>query len=399
MNRSEQRLVELFEQKNGIFQLIPAFVHRKNSRPGKRLRLHPDDYYACMPERGAIEVRFLSSVIRGGVDPSTPKDEGLSYISLDGKNPNNKFLLKDAVAILNKDLIGEELWDRYGTLPVLSKFFDFGGPLFHHLHLDFNAASRVGKGGKAEGYFYPIQYNSYLGTFPFSFFGFSPDVSKEEVRNRMELFLKGDNRLTELSRAYRIEMETGWYTPPGVLHAPGSCLTYEPQLISDASAVFENVTDGERNGYELLINDCPSEKKYDLDYIMSLLDWERNVDPQYRKNNFRPKILIESTPEYEEYWIMYGNQYISAKQLVVMPEKEVTIKDKASYGCVLVQGHGRFGDYDCETPILIRLGQITADEFFVSKERASQGVLIKNLSKYEPLVILKHFGSDNIYYP
>ena len=78
MNRSEQRLVELFEQKNGIFQLIPAFVHRKNSRPGKRLRLHPDDYYACMPERGAIEVRFLSSVIRGGVDPSTPKDEGLS---------------------------------------------------------------------------------------------------------------------------------------------------------------------------------------------------------------------------------------------------------------------------------------------------------------------------------
>ena len=63
----------------------------------------------------------------------------------------------------------------------------------------------------------------------------------------MELFLKGDNRLTELSRAYRIELETGWYTPPGVLHAPCSFLTYEPQLNSDASSVFENVTSGERN--------------------------------------------------------------------------------------------------------------------------------------------------------
>ena len=80
----------------------------------------------------------------------TPKDEGLSYISLDGENPDNKFLLKDAIAIIGKDLIGEELWKQYGTFPMNAKFFDFGGPLFHHLHLDFDAASRVGKGGILE---------------------------------------------------------------------------------------------------------------------------------------------------------------------------------------------------------------------------------------------------------
>lgn len=399
MNKAEQSLIEVFDRKDGIFQLTPAFVYRKNSKPGKRLRLHPDNYYACSPARGAIKVRFLSSVIRGGYDTLTPEDEGLSYISLDGIDPDNKFLLKDAITILGKDLIGRELWKQYGTFPMLSKFFDFNGPLFHHLHLDFDAARRVGKEGKAEGYFYPVQYNSHSGTFPFTFFGFSPDVTKEEVKKRLELFLKGDNRLTELSRAYRIELETGWYTPPGVLHAPGSYLTYEPQLNSDASAVFESVTDGERNGYEALVGDCPDDKKHDLDYIMSLLDWQRNVDPEYRKNYFRPKILIEANPDYEEYWIMYGNEYISAKQTVIMPGKEILMKDKAAYGCVLVQGHGRFGDYDCETPTLIHLGQITADEFFVSNERAEKGVIVQNRSKYEPLVILKHFGSDNTYCP
>jgi hypothetical protein len=395
MNAKEQKLLEIFEQKDGIFQLMPAFVYRKNSKPGRRLRLHPDDYYACPPERGTIEVRFLSSVIRGGYDPLTPEDEGLSYISLDGENPDNKFLLKDAIEILGKGLIGEILWNEYGTFPMLSKFFDFGGPLFHHLHLDFDAAARVGKSGKAEGYFYPVQYNSNTGTFPYTFFGFSPETTKEEVRTRMELYLKGDNRLTELSRAYRIELETGWYTPPGVLHAPGSCLTYEPQLNSDASAVFENVTDGERNGYSALVGDCPENKKLDLDYIMSLLDWEKNVDPFYRKHYYRPKIITDDTLDYAEYWIMYGNQHISAKQLIIKPGKFALIKDKAAYGCVLVQGHGIFGDYECETPNLIRLGQITADEFFVSKERAEKGVLVHNHSKHEPLVILKHFACDN----
>ena len=31
-----------------------------------------------------------------------------------------------------------------------------------------------------------------------------------------------DNRITELSRAYRIKLGTGWYTPAGVIHAPAS---------------------------------------------------------------------------------------------------------------------------------------------------------------------------------
>lgn len=60
----------------------------------------------------------------------------------------------------------------------------------------------------------------------------------------------------------------------------------------------------------------------------------------------------------------------------------------------MVQGRGRFGAFACESPTLLRYGQLSADEFFVSHARATQGLTVENTSKYEPLVILKHFGPD-----
>ena len=60
-----------------------------------------------------------------------------------------------------------------------------------------------------------------------------------------------------------------------------------------------------------------------------------------------------------------------------------------------MQGHGKFGAWDIETPALIRYGQLTNDEFFVSEAAAQQGVVISNPSANDPIVILKHFGPDN----
>jgi hypothetical protein len=45
-----------------------------------------------------------------------------------------------------------------------------------------------------------------------------------------------------------------------------------------------------------------------------------------------------------------------------------------------------------ETPTIIRFGEMTQDEFFVTHSRAVQGVRIKNTSETESLVMLKHFG-------
>ena len=278
---------------------------------------------------------------------------------------------------------------------MYSKFFDNNVPLFHHLHLDNEAAARVGRLGKPEAYYFPPQLNNHLGEFPVTYFGFDPDVKKEEVRACLECFEDRDNRITELSRAYRIELGTGWYTPAGVVHAPGSVLTYEPQWNSDVNSVYENVTSDEVNAIESLNENCPEDKKDDLDYIMSLMDWDANVDPHYRKKYFRPPVETEAPEGAVEKWVVYANPWVGAKELTVLPGQTVTIKDAAAYGCVTVQGHGTFGPHDCEAAIMLRYGQMSADEFFVSEKAAKEGVVITNHSKVEPLVMLKHFAPNN----
>jgi len=61
----------------------------------------------------------------------------------------------------------------------------------------------------------------------------------------------------------------------------------------------------------------------------------------------------------------------------------------------VVQGHGRMGTWDVESPALIRFGELSSDEFFVTEEAARAGVAISNPSRTEPLVMLKHFGPEN----
>jgi hypothetical protein len=280
-----------------------------------------------------------------------------------------------------------------------AKFFDYKLPLFHHLHLDEIAAARIGRLGKPEAYYYPVQLNNYPGEFPLTYFGFSPEVTKDQVRERLLDWENRDTRLTELSRAYRIELGTGWYTPPGVLHAPGSYLTYEPQWNSTVGAVFENVSSGEINSYESISGNLPEAKKHEIEAILSLLDWEKNVDPEYRKHYFRPPIAVPAVDEsYSEKWIAYGNDFFSAIEFSLKPGQKAWVKDRAAYGCVIIQGHGKLGCHDAEAAGMLRWGQQSADEYFVSAQVASQGVRIENHSRWEPLVILKHFGPDNLFF-
>lgn len=390
---------QTFEKGDGILRLIPNFVPRRFGQPGRRLRLHPDDYFALGTQRGAIKERWFSSVIAAMNGPLAAKDEGMSYVSY-SSDTKDRFLFKDAVEELGSEIIGEYLKNTYGTWPMYSKFFDFGTPLFHHLHLDEISAGRVGKLGKPEAYFFPHQMNNYPGEFPVTYFGFDPDVEIDEVRERLMDYENRDIRITELSRAYRIQLDTGWYTPPGVLHAPGSYLTYEPQWNSDVNSVHENITAGEVYPYDFLVENCPDDKKMDMDYILSLMDWEKNIDPHYRKTYFRPPIRCEHSDEkHIENWITYGNEYIGAKQLIVNPGETVTVYDPAAYGCVIIEGRGNFGVYDAAAATILRFGQLSEDEYFVSESAAKKGVTITNQSICEPMVILKHFGPNHAQMP
>ncbi len=388
---------ETFDKGKGILCLIPNFVPRRFSSAGRRLRLHPDDYYALGTKRGSIKERWFSSVIPAMNGELAPPDEGMSYVLPWNGKLAEKFLFKDAVSELKDKLVGSELMKKYGGWPMYSKFFDFLAPLFLHLHLSFEAAARVGRLGKPEAYYFPPQMNNYPGEFPVTYFGFDPDVTKEMVRERLLMFEKGDNRITELSRGYRIELGAGgWFTPPGVLHAPGSYLTYEPQWNSDVNSVYENITSDEVYPYDFLVENCPPDKKLDVDYVISLMDWEKNVDPHYKRHNYRkPIVCLHSDVMHTEKWVIYANDYIAAKELTIMPKQTVTVKDGAAYGCIIVQGHGKFGVYNVEASVMLRFGQASNDEYFVSEDAAKNGIVITNESQFQPMVVLKHFGPNH----
>ena len=388
------------EQGQGIVRLLPNWVPRSFCVPGRRIKLHPDDYYALGGPRGGIDERWFASTTPADNGPLTSPNEGLSFIALRDGDQTEQVLLRDAVHELKGQLIGDRLWKNFGRWPMYSKFFDNQGALPHHIHHRDEHAKAVGQPGKPEAYYFPPQANNHGGDFPYTFFGFQPGTTKQQVRECLANFAKGDNKITNISRAYRLEPGTGWDVPPGILHAPGSLCTYEPQKASDVFAMYQSLVGNQIVPQELLWKDTPPDKVGDVDYLMAVIDWDRNLDPEFAtKHHMRPKPVTSvdamKAEGYVENWICYKSSEFSAKELTVLPSSSVTIKDSGAYGLIMMQGHGEMGTWKIETPTLIRYGEPTNDEFFVSEAAAREGVTITNPSTCDPIVMLKHFGPGN----
>ncbi len=399
---NNKRLLEnSLEQGRGLLRLAPTWVPRAFCVPGRRIKLHPDDYYVLGLERGGIDERWLSSTVRADNGPLTPPDEGLSKIICDDDPNAPRISLLDAVSLLGAEIIGDRLWEQHASWPIYAKFFDNEGPLPFHLHQDAAHAALVGQLPKPEMYYFPPQMNNHGGTFPFSFLGLNPGTTREQLRDHLARFSQGDNQILDLSHSYRLILGTGWDIPPGTLHAPGSLCTYEPQYASDIFAMVQSVLyGGETVAEDLMWLHCPPERRGDIDFMVELVDWELNVDPDFYDHRFMtplPAVDFKETRRlgYEERWICYKSADASAKELTIMPGHEVTIRDAAAYGLIAVQGYGRINGCQLETPTLIRYGQDTFDEYFVTEKAAVRGVTIKNYSPVEPLVMLKHFGPAN----
>ncbi len=384
---------KLLSEGNGVLRLAPAWVPRAFCRPGKRIKLHPEDYYALGASRGGIDERWFASTTHADNGPDTPADEGLSYVvSRDG---GERMLLRDVIDELKGDIIGEDLWNKYGKWPMFSKFFDNLGPLPHHIHHRDEHAARVGEAGKPEMYFFPSQLNNYEGEFGYTFFGLRPETTKEELKECLMSFTKGDNHILDISQSYKISLDTGWDVPPGVLHAPASLCTYEPQFASDVYAMYQSVLYGGHTvSEELLWKNCPESERGNFDYLVDVVDWEMNVDPNFSKNRFMKPVVITQNEAYTEEWICYKCKQVSAKRLTVNPGQTALITDAAAYGFILIQGRGTFGSWEIETPTLIRYGELTNDEFFVTEKAAREGIVVRNTSATEPLVMLKHFADN-----
>jgi len=323
---------------------------------------------------------------------STPK----SYVVSDGQ----RFTLKEAVEAEGPRLIGQKMWEEFHRWPVYSKFFDNLGPIPHHLHQNAAQAKLVGMEGKPESYYFPPQLNALENNFPHTYFGLEPGTTKEQVRRCLERWDQGDNGILDLSKAYRLRPGTGWLVPPCILHAPGSLVTFEPQWGSDVFALFQSMVEGRYTPWDLLVVAVPKEKHRDLDFIVDLIDWPTNTDTHFREHHYLEPIPAADTASegYVDKWIVYGKvdgrQHFSAKELTVQPGVRVSIKDKGAYGLITTQGHGRIGALPLDCPSMIRFGQLTEDEVFVSHEAANAGVTFENQSERDPLVVLRYFGPD-----
>jgi hypothetical protein len=394
---AKQNIIEeALKTGEGVVRLAPCWVPRSFLMPGGRLKLDTRDLYAFGAHRGGIDERWFSSTTKAANGPETTADEGLSYIAFDGQ----KALFKEAIDTVGDKFLGADVMRREGGWNFFCKFFDNLGPIPHHMHQRDEHAKLVSQKGKPEAYYFPPQYNFKSNNFPYTFMGLEPGTTRNDVLDCLKRWNEGDNGILNHSKAYKLVPGTGWQINAGVLHAPGSLVTYEPQVNSDVFGMFQSMVEGRAVPWDLLVKDVPKDKAHDLEFLVDMLDWEGNVDPHFVASNMTPPRAVRDEAEmkeagYREVWVTYGTGYYSAKELTVFPRRTVTIQDAAAYGLILTQGFGQFGSHRVETPALIRFGELTNDELFVSVDAATRGVSITNDSDKEPLVILKHFGPGN----
>jgi hypothetical protein len=392
--KSEAGLVRhALESSGGVLRLAPTWVPRSFLMPGRRLKLHPQDLYALGAHRGGIDERWFGSTTPAA-NEGAPPDEGLSYIVYQGKKA---VTLREAVALEGPKIIGPTIWERYQRWPVYSKFFDNLGPIPHHMHQSNAQAALVGQQGKPEAYYFPPQLNGTPNNFPYTFFGLEPGTTKADIRRCLENWNMGDNGILDYSKAYRLQPGTGWLVPPCILHAPGSLLTYEPQWGSDVFAMYQSMVEGRYVPWNLLVKDVPKERHRDLDYLVEQLDWSANVDPSFKDHHYLEPIVAAQGDGWVDKWVVYGKvdgqELFTAKELTVQPGVKVTIKDNGAYGLIAVQGSGWIDKQRLQTPAMIRFGDLTDDEYFVTHDAARKGVIFDNTGG-EPLVTLRYFGPE-----
>src|SRR5438445_3318255 len=391
-----EKVRQALEAGEGILRLAPTWVPRSFLMPGRRLRLAPQDLYALGAHRGGIDERWFASTTPAA-NEGAPPDEGLSYVVSKGERA---FTLRDAIELEGPRLVGPAIWERYRRWPVYSKFFDNLGPIPHHMHQNNAQANLVGQQGKPESYYFPPQLNAVGNNFPYTFFGLEPGTTKEDIRRCLERWNEGDNGILNHSKAYRLQPGTGWLVPPCVLHAPGSLVTYEPQWGSDVFGMYQSLVEGREVPWALLVKDMPKDKHHDLDWIVDQLDWDGNVDPNFKGNHYLEPLPVADTSSegFVDRWIVYGKidgaQLFTAKELTVDPGVKCTIKDKGAYGLICIQGTGRINRQPLNSPKLIRFTELTEDEYFCTESGAQAGVSFETTSQTEPLVVLRYFGPE-----
>ena len=230
--------------------------------------------------------------------------------------------------------------------------------------------------------------------------GLEPGTTKADVRRCLENWNKGDNGILDLSKAYRLKPGTGWMIPAGVLHAPGSMCTYEPQWGSDVFGMYQSLVEGREVPWELLVKDVPPDKHRDLDFIVEQLDWEKNVDPLFKEHNYVEPIVDPewSGQGYTDRWIDYGR--FDGEQLgfgqgtdACCPGRSACCATRGPAAGSPCRAAAGWASWRVQAPVMIHFGEEPWDEVFITHEAALAGIEVENTGG-EPLVGLRYFGPN-----
>jgi len=79
--------------------------------------------------------------------------------------------------------------------------------------------------------------------------------------------------------------------------------------------MYQSMVEGRYVPWDLLVKDMPKEKHRDLDFIVDQLDWDANVDPNFKDNHYLEPVPVADTRKagYVDRWIVYGK--VNGEQL------------------------------------------------------------------------------------
>ncbi len=377
----EQALIE----HNGVLPLEPAWVARDVVPAGHRLGLPEDAYDAG--ERGWITERWLASTTRAD-NRVGPPDEGLSYLALDG---HPRVTLRDALAGAGPLIMGAAYASEHTSLERLAKVLDYGERIPYHIHPRAEHASLVGRKPKEESYYFLPGVDT--GPHPETFFGVHPSVAEEANRELLLPYLVDWNSdlILRHSRAYLLVPDEGFHVPAGILHAPGTALTFELQEDSDTASIFQAVISGKLLPKDMLFKDVrPEDRQRDGErFLLSWVDWPLNGDPAFYEHRHLDPLLVQpgTQPGCEEHWIFYNSSKFSGKKLVVRPGMSHSSVEAGVY-CVFVwRGAGTIAGHP------VQGGDPARDELLVSHAVATRPHTVTNTGS-DDLFVIRYFGPD-----
>ena len=150
--------------------------------------------------------------------------------------------------------------------------------------------------------------------------------------------------------------------------------------------------------WEFLVKDVPDAYHHDINYLVEQLDWEKNVDPEFKNHNYLEPInrsgghrRATSTSGSST----AGRLQAALQRLRADGRARPFDHDQGSGGLRPDRRAGQRLDREAgvDSPNFIRFGEVTEDEVFVTAKRAGEGVLFHN-SGSEPFVSLRYFGPD-----